>query len=186
MIKILITILLIMSILLHELHRIIIARGQPRGTHVGGNISVAIWFISYALLLGLALSYIWFQEITIFTWIGYAAFIASLVFRSLALKELGRYYSSSVRVQKNHIIINSGVYHYFRHPLHLGLCGEMFGFLIIAPTWHGTVLIIISLITLIFRNINEERLLENTLGEQYRDYKESRAWDIIDLLPWLK
>jgi len=176
-------VLLFVPVLLYELHCVIsLHNKKSSGVHVGGNISAVVWFISYVLLLGLAVIRIWVEGITILGWIGYILFVLAITFRGFALHQLGEFYSFAINLQKNHYVIDTGLYRYLRHPLHLGLFFEMVGLFLLAQNRYAALLVAISFITLITRNLNEEKLLEQNLGETYRRYINSKAWDIIDVL----
>ena len=51
-------------------------------------------------------------------------FAAGVAFRLWAVFTLGRFYSHSVRLRRDHRIVESGPYRFVRHPAYAGMIGE--------------------------------------------------------------
>ncbi|MCZ6678089.1 MAG: isoprenylcysteine carboxylmethyltransferase family protein [Candidatus Poribacteria bacterium] len=159
------------------------ARGRPKGKRVGGTPSVYLWFFAYLILLVLALRTVLTANVSLLVGVGYFIFWAAICLRVLALKELRTFYSTAIVIREGHKVIDTGPYRHLRHPLHLALLCEMTGLLLISSVWYGIPLIVLSFFIHIVRSRNEEKLLEQHLGDAYREYRHE-TWDIVDIFPF--
>lgn len=118
--------------------------------------------------------YIGFPES--FQWSGTSAVVlalvvAGLVLRTWAVLTLGTYFTMHLAVHRRHAVVQSGPYRYVRHPSYVG------AFLIYGATpfflhaWYSLAPTLILLSIAWLRRIaHEERMLRETLGEEYRVY----------------
>lgn len=101
--------------------------------------------------------------------LGTGIFAFGVVFRLVAIRQLGRFYSHRVRVTDEHRIIDSGPYGIVRHPAYTGMLVAHLGFVIAFFNWYGliafTALLLPSIIT---RILIEEREMMNVGG--YEEY----------------
>jgi protein-S-isoprenylcysteine O-methyltransferase Ste14 len=100
-------------------------RGEDRGTiRINGLARGA------ALVASLAWPPVW----TSWNWIqtaGVLLFVAGFVFRLAAIRELGRFYSHTVRRTDGHETIENGPYRVVRHPAYLGVIAAHLGFAVV-------------------------------------------------------
>lgn len=156
-------------------------KGGAKKEIIGGMPSVITWLITYLMLLGLVIWRLIDRPFTATCWIGYIIFWLAVILRALAFRALKGFYTEAVVIRENHRVVRDGVYRYLRHPLHLGLWFEMLGLTVMSATWYSLPILLSALITLLLRNRNEEYLLEQYLGNEYRAYRQT-AWDITDLV----
>lgn len=158
------------------------AGAAPAGKSHGGHLSATWWNLAHLALLAWA---IW-GAIKHSLWLGGAIgipllWLASLL-RAWSYRSLGKHYTVTVFVRRDHALVQSGPYRWLRHPLHLGLNLEMLGLALTQPSVVTLGLAGVCVIVLLLRNRVEERALVNALGDSYRHYR-GVAWDVIDLLP---
>jgi protein-S-isoprenylcysteine O-methyltransferase Ste14 len=113
------------------------------------------------------------------TWVGVFIMISGVAFRRYAIAVLGRFFTATVQIQKDHQIINTGPYRYIRHPSYLGILVLALGNGIALANWVSLLLcILLPTIGIINRIKVEETELSCHFGEQYQDYKKS-TWRLI-------
>lgn len=106
--------------------------------------------------------------------IGFTLLIIGGLILILSRIMIGRFGSSKLTIENEHVLINSGLYKYIRHPIYLGMLLIFFGFglsfrAIINPVIYFTSLFII------FKNRmdTEEKILIDQFGDQYESYIKS-------------
>jgi protein-S-isoprenylcysteine O-methyltransferase Ste14 len=93
------------------------------------------------------------------------------VFRIVALRTLGRHFTSKVRIVEGHRVVKEGLYRYIRHPGYVGTILSQLSLPLILGSWSGTVIMVLALLPfLIIRIRIEERTLLEAFGEEYRQY----------------
>ncbi len=103
----------------------------------------------------------------IFIWTG-------LIVRWRAVVTLGRFFRSTVMIQKDHKLITGGLYKYVRHPSYTGVVLMLLGTGIGLGNWLGLFLIpMIGLLGIARRIKVEEDELINSLGKEYKDYMKN-------------
>lgn len=109
-------------------------------------------------------------------------FAAGLCFRYAAVGRLGRFFTTNVSIQNEHVLIIDGPYRWVRHPAYTGLLlalaaaglamGDLLALLLLTvPSFYAFK----------FRIEIEERLLNKKFGAVYQEYCKTTA----KLLPWL-
>ncbi len=98
-----------------------------------------------------------------------------LVLRYWSLILLGKNFSRDVEVTMDQELVSHGTYRYVRHPLYLGL----FLLVIAVPLYVGNIIIFFLAIPLMFKSISirileEEKFMEETLGDRYISWKNKR------------
>jgi protein-S-isoprenylcysteine O-methyltransferase Ste14 len=113
---------------------------------------------------------------------GYGMLLGGWLLRYWAQRELGKFFTGEVAVQRDHAVISSGLYRWVRHPAYTGGVLSAFGFGMVLSTWLGAA---ISGVLLIWAYVNrvprEEALLAQQIGEPYRAYM-ARTWRFV---PWI-
>lgn len=96
--------------------------------------------------------------------------MALRVWMRLSIQEL---YSSHVEVTKSHRLVQSGPYHFIRHPGYTGFLLIALGIAFGYSSLIGLVAIPgLMLPGLVYRLLVEEKLLESRFGTEYRQYKQ--------------
>jgi protein-S-isoprenylcysteine O-methyltransferase Ste14 len=113
------------------------------------------------------------------TWMGVAMSISGVVFRRYVIFFLGKFFTATVQIRKDHKLIKTGPYRYIRHPSYLGILILALGNGIALANWISLLLCIILPVIAIIRRIDvEEEEMHRHFGEQYQDYRK-RTWRIL-------
>jgi protein-S-isoprenylcysteine O-methyltransferase Ste14 len=113
------------------------------------------------------------------TWVGVAIMISGVVFRQYAISFLGKFFTTTIQIKKDHELIQAGPYRYIRHPSYLGILIMAMGLGIAMSNWISLILcIVFPAIALMQRIKFEEMELEQHFGKQYQDYRKN-TWRVI-------
>lgn len=108
--------------------------------------------------------------------LGGLAYGVGLTLRLAAMASLGQRFTMALTQQPQHTLITSGPYQRMRHPGYLGLVLIFGSFSLICGTVvTGLALSLLTIAALHYRIQLEERLLVNTFGVAYLDYR-ARTW----------
>lgn len=110
---------------------------------------------------------------SIYSYIGIAILFIGGLIRIYSRKELDRFFSFEVLIQKDHKLIKTGIYQYVRHPMYLGTSLILTGLALALSSFYGIlILIIFGIPVLLYRISAEEGLLIKEFGKEYLDYAE--------------
>ena len=113
------------------------------------------------------------------TWLGVAIMISGIVFRQYSISILGKFFTATVQIKKDHELIKAGPYGYIRHPSYLGILIIALGLGIALANWISLILCIVLPLTGVIQRIRvEEKELERHFGSKYHDYREN-TWCIL-------
>jgi protein-S-isoprenylcysteine O-methyltransferase len=94
-----------------------------------------------------------------------------LALRWYSIIHLGRFFTVNVAIANDHRLIDSGPYHFVRHPSYAGNLLAVAGFSLSFQNWASILLIFVPCCAVILWRIHiEEEALLGALGEQYRGY----------------
>jgi len=103
--------------------------------------------------------------------VGTVVLIAGAGFRLWAMLELGRFFTVTVTIQKNHRLVDTGPYRALRHPSYTGLLLALVGLGIALDNWLSLLaLFALPLIGILVRIRVEEAALSDALGGSYASY----------------
>jgi protein-S-isoprenylcysteine O-methyltransferase Ste14 len=133
-----------------------------------------------SIALTLTLSYAGLSRIegvagTAMKYAGLLCYAAGIVFRYSGAIYLGKYFTRDVEVTSDHELVSDGPYRILRHPLYLGLFLLSVGVALFFRNVAGllfTVAVVGSLLNK--RMIQEEIMMESTIGDSYREWKAGR------------
>jgi protein-S-isoprenylcysteine O-methyltransferase Ste14 len=148
------------------------------------------YFLIGALLIYLVFRYlsphsVWVSYHLHIQWVqmlGVIILISSTLFAIWARIILGVMWSSSVTLKSDHKLRTNGPYRITRHPIYTGILGMLVG----SNFTVGMVFLpssLVALCSLLVKIRNEERLMEETFGEQYWEYKK-RVSQLIPGRKW--
>ncbi|HKW13652.1 MAG TPA: isoprenylcysteine carboxylmethyltransferase family protein [Candidatus Krumholzibacteria bacterium] len=111
--------------------------------------------------------------------IGLAALTVWLV--SASVRTLGKQWTIVARVVEGHQLITSGPYRIVRHPIYCGMFMIMLATALVISHWLGLVIaVVLYTIGAVWRIAIEEKLLIETFGNQYLEYKRK----VPAFIPW--
>lgn len=121
----------------------------------------------------------WFS---FFNTVGIALYILGISLRYVASFTLGRYFTRDVEVSSDQKLVSHGPYRLLAHPLYLGL----FLLVLAVPFYFGQLVWMLITIFLFGgvikqRMLIEEKALEETLGETYSIWRQTR----YRFVPWI-
>jgi len=103
-----------------------------------------------------------------------------LFYRSHA--DLGKNWSISLEIRSEHRLVSSGIYRFIRHPMYSSFFLMAVAQLLLLPNWFAGITGLVGVGMLYaFRIRQEERMMMERFGAEYRDYMTRTA----RLIPWL-
>ncbi|HEY4032667.1 MAG TPA: isoprenylcysteine carboxylmethyltransferase family protein [Ktedonobacteraceae bacterium] len=78
-------------------------------------------------------------------------------------------------------VISTGLYAHIRHPMYMGVLVMMIGVPLVLGSWWGLVVLALILPVLIWRILDEEKLLKNNLPG-YREYVQKVQYLLVPYL----
>lgn len=144
-----------------------------------GNQVVVVLAVVGSILGGLGLASWDATAITTGQWplfvVGLISMAAGIVLRQLSIATLGRSFTSDIRLHTQQTVVDSGPYHWLRHPSYSGLIMFFIGFGFAMTNWMALiVLATVPTSALIARVLEEEKVLIGGLGDDYRRYAAGR------------
>lgn len=115
-------------------------------------------------------------------WLGALAALASIAMFYVTHRDLGRNWSVSLDVRKNHQLITGGVYRHVRHPMYSAFWLWAIAQALLLPNWVAGLAGLVGFGTLyVLRVGREEALMLDTFGDEYRRYMARTK----RLIPWV-
>jgi len=113
---------------------------------------------------------------------GCCLFVVGLALRWYSIIHLGRFFTVNVAIAADHHLVDSGPYHFVRHPSYTGSLLVVFGFALSFQNWASLLLIFVPCCAATLWRIHiEEKALVEGLGEQYSSYMQ-RTKRLIPLI----
>jgi len=109
---------------------------------------------------------------------GLALCLAGTVIRLAAVWTLGKQFSGYVTLQENHQLVQAGLYRHIRHPMYLGVVILMPGVALVFRSWLVIPVSILTLVFVLLRIGQEERLLAEHFGSEFESYRR-RTWRLL-------
>jgi protein-S-isoprenylcysteine O-methyltransferase Ste14 len=108
-----------------------------------------------------------------FDWflIGLALVVAGLAFSVAARIWLGRNWSGTVTLKKDHELIQSGPYSLVRHPIYTGLLLALMGTTIVIGRWRALAALPLLLAGIVYKINVEERFMRAQFGDAHARYR---------------
>jgi protein-S-isoprenylcysteine O-methyltransferase len=104
------------------------------------------------------------------------------VLRNYSIKLLGRHFTATVQLQKDHTLITKGPYNIIRHPSYLGALLTFVGIAIFLNSTIGALFtIVVMMIAYTIRIKAEEKALTGLFGSAYTKYQNKTK----KLIPYL-
>jgi protein-S-isoprenylcysteine O-methyltransferase len=97
--------------------------------------------------------------------------VGGLALRWAAIVTLGEFFTVNVTVRSDQRVVDSGLYHYMRHPSYTGLMIAFLGFGVFFGNWLSLIGMLLPItLGIINRVAKEERALLASLGPAYASY----------------
>jgi protein-S-isoprenylcysteine O-methyltransferase Ste14 len=104
-------------------------------------------------------------------WLGTVVFAAALWLFYRTHKDLGRQWSVTLEIREQHRLVTQGIYRHVRHPMYAAFWMWALAQTLLLPNWIAGPAGLVGFGTLFFVRVGrEERLMEETFGEDYRRY----------------
>jgi protein-S-isoprenylcysteine O-methyltransferase Ste14 len=115
-------------------------------------------------------------------WLGIILMIVGLIMRYWAAKILGKFYTRTLQTSAGQKIISKAPYNYIRHPGYLGtFLIEVGAGLAIANYIILSIVLVIGILSRVYRIQTEEKMLKTIFGEEYKNYSE-KTWRLIPFI----
>jgi protein-S-isoprenylcysteine O-methyltransferase Ste14 len=115
-------------------------------------------------------------------WLGTAVFATAIWLFYRTHQNLGRNWSVSLEIRREHRLVTTGIYQHIRHPMYLAFLLWGLAQTLLLPNWiAGPAGLIGSATLFLLRVWREEGLMVEQFGDQYRAYMQRTA----RLVPWL-
>ncbi len=116
------------------------------------------------------------------SWLGLVIMLLGLGLRIWSMRVLGAYYSRTLRVADEQVIVTQGPYRVIRHPGYLGTILVWLGAGLALANWIATVVIALLMLGVYsYRIRSEEAMLLATFGDRYRQYSR-QTWKLLPFL----
>lgn len=103
--------------------------------------------------------------------IGLSLCVVGAIIACWSRYNLGNNWSISIQKKENHQLIQNGVYSIIRHPIYTGLLLLFTGDSLIVGDNRAIIAVLIVFVSLWFKLKKEEKMLIETFGNQYTEYK---------------
>jgi protein-S-isoprenylcysteine O-methyltransferase Ste14 len=104
--------------------------------------------------------------------IGLALSLAGIVLLVWTHEHLGRQWSADLVIQSSHALITTGPYHWVRHPMYSALFAFFIGTALSSGNYLIEALSLVIILNILFRLPNEEKMMMEKFGDEYRAYAE--------------
>jgi protein-S-isoprenylcysteine O-methyltransferase Ste14 len=104
--------------------------------------------------------------------IGLSISIIGAIIACISRFKLGKNWSLSVQRKESHQLIQNGIYKIIRHPIYTGLLLLFIGNAIIVGDNRAIIAVLIVFVSLWIKLKKEEKLLTETFGTKYTEYKK--------------
>lgn len=115
-------------------------------------------------------------------WLGVVAAVAAIAVFYFTHRDLGRNWSVSLDVRRDHKLITGGVYRLVRHPMYSAFWLWALAQALLLPNYAAGLSGLVTFGLLYFMRVGrEEQLMLDTFGEEYRGYMARTK----KLIPWV-
>lgn len=105
-------------------------------------------------------------------WIGIAVTFLGFILRHWSIIVLGRYFRTTIELEKGQRVVQKGPYKYVRHPSYAGIILFFIGYGLLSKNWLSlAVAVCLTTASLVYRIQIEEIALVQGLGAEYAAYQ---------------
>lgn len=163
------------------------ARSFRAGVSDRGSSQIMYFYMSFSAVLMLLAPVLNVYKIGSWNivyvgWLGLLIMVVGLSIRYWAAKTLGKFYTRTLRVIEGQKIIDQAPYNIIRHPGYLGVFMIGIGASLAVGNWYVLLaIVIIGIISFVYRINAEEKMLKSRFGEEYKIYRK-KTWKLIPLI----
>jgi len=110
-----------------------------------------------------------------------AALVALGLFIDLVVFRENSYGASNIKVEESQAVISTGPYALIRHPMYAGVLIMIVGVPLALGSWWGLVVLALIIPGLIWRILDEEKVLEKDLSG-YKEYEQKVRYRLVPYL----
>ena len=115
-------------------------------------------------------------HLPVLTWAGACLLAVSLWLFYRTHHDLGRRFSASLEIRREHTLVTTGIYARVRHPMYTAFWLWAVGQALVLPNWFVALAGVLGMAYLFAARVGrEERLMEREFGDQYRTYMARTA-----------
>lgn len=104
---------------------------------------------------------------------GIAILCGGILFRVVAIAQLGAFHTPLVTIQQDHHLVRHGLYRHLRHPSYLGACIAFTGFGLGLGNWLSAATVLgFCVAGYLYRIKVEETALLERFGDEYESYRK--------------
>jgi len=105
-------------------------------------------------------------------WIGIVVVALGFILRHWSIIVLGRYFRTTIELEKGQRVVQKGPYKYMRHPSYAGIILFFIGYGLLSKNWLSLVVAAcLPTVSLVYRIQIEEKALVEGLGAEYATYQ---------------
>ncbi len=106
-------------------------------------------------------------------WTGVAVMLLGFLLRHWSIFVLGRYFRTTIELEKGQRVVQTGPYRYVRHPSYAGIVLFFIGYGFFSKNWVSLIVAaILPAASLVYRIQIEEKALVEGLGAEYAAYQK--------------
>jgi protein-S-isoprenylcysteine O-methyltransferase Ste14 len=114
-----------------------------------------------------------FFSVSLVFWIGIIVMALGFILRHWSIIILGKYFRTTIELEKGQKVIQKGPYKYVRHPSYAGIILFFIGYGLLSGNWLSlAVAVCLPTVSLVYRIQIEEVALAEGLGAQYTAYQK--------------
>lgn len=138
---------------------------------------VLILSMSFVSVVAPVIDWAYFTtEQNAFSWItllGIMMIVIGIVFRAMAVRYLGKYFTATVQIKDDHALITTGPYAIVRHPSYTGAFLAIIAGGVVLESLIGFIISCIAMVLAYYVRIGiEEKELTAKFGDAYRQYQK--------------
>ncbi len=120
-----------------------------------------------------ALRFAGFQSPIAF-WVGIFAMCFGFLLRHWSIYVLGKFFRTTVELEKEHKLVRRGPFRYIRHSSYSGMILFCIGYGLVAQNWLSLIAaVLFPTVALLYRIKIEEAALVQGIGAEYEEYQKS-------------
>jgi len=106
-------------------------------------------------------------------WIGIVIMLSGFALRHWSIINLGKYFRTTIELEKDQKVVDKGPYRYIRHPSYAGIILFFVGYGLVSKDWLSFgVAVCLPTLSLIYRVRVEEKALAEGIGPEYVAYQK--------------